>query len=92
MSHAELLQLVEAHDRAANERGASGLAVWAAVVKTEPELASEILQLFATDDAAAKWVSGSSTETECSPARHIAEGRSAYVLLKVRSAAHGFGA
>lgn len=29
MSHAELLQLVEAHDRTANEREASGLAVWA---------------------------------------------------------------
>lgn len=92
MSRAWLLQLVEAHDRSANEREVSGLADWAAVVSTEPELASEILQLFATDAAAAKWVSSSSNETGCSPARHIAEGRSAYVLSKVRSAAHGFGA
>lgn len=92
MSHAELLQFVDAHTRAANEREACGLAVWAAVVKAEPELASEILQLFATDDAAAKWVNGKSHETGCSPARDIAEGRAAYVLSKVRSAAHGFGA
>jgi hypothetical protein len=92
MSHPELLQLVGAQDRTANEREASGLAVWAAVVKAEPELASEILHLFATDAAAAQWVSGATNETGCSPARHIAEGRSAYVLSKVRSAALGFGA
>jgi hypothetical protein len=91
MTHAELLHLVEAYERAAIEFGArSGLAVWAEVVDAEPQLASEILQLFATDDAAARWVTGSSDETGCSPARHIADGRSAQVLSIVRSAAHGF--
>ena len=91
MSHAELLHLVEAYERAEIEFGTrGGLAVWVEVVDAEPELASEILQLFATDDAAARWVAGSSDETGCSPARHIAEGRAAHVLSIVRSAAHGF--
>lgn len=92
MSHAELLQLVEAHDRAANEIEANRLAVWAGLVKAEPELASEILKLFSTEHAAAKWVTGASKDTMSSPARHVAEGRAAYVISRLRSAAHGFGA
>lgn len=90
MSHMELLHQVEAHELAEKKLGDGRLAVWAALVNAEPDLASEILQLFSTDDAAARWVTSSSKEANCSPARQIAEGHAADILSRVRSAAHGF--
>jgi len=47
-------QLVEAYDQSTNEPGAVDLAIRAALMTVEPGLASEILQLFGTNDPAAK--------------------------------------
>jgi hypothetical protein len=90
MSQAELLRLVEEHERAEKRLEASGVAVWDVLVKVEPELASEILQLFSTVDAAARWVVSSPKESAGSPARCVAEGRAGEILSKVRKTAHGF--
>ena len=90
MHHAELSRLVSAFERSEKELEASHLIIWGELVKAEPELASEILQLFSTIHAAARWATSSLKEPGGSPARHAAEGRAAEIMAKVRSAAHGF--
>jgi len=90
MDHPELLRLVEAHERAEKELQVSGLVVWAALEKAEPELAADILRLFSTTDAAARWTASSFSELGGSPARHAAEGRAATVMSSVRKTDHGF--
>jgi predicted kinase len=90
MDHAELLRLVEAHERADMELKAGRIAVWDALVKAEPELASETLQLFSTIEAAAHWVTSSLNECNGSPARRAAEGRAAEIISMVRKTTHGF--
>ena len=92
MSQAELLRLVDEHERAEKRLRASDVAVWEALVKVDPDLAAEILQLFSTSDAAAHWAASSLSEFPGSPARCVAEGRAAEILSKVRRTAHGFGA
>ncbi len=90
MHHQELLRLVEAHERADKELQASDFAVWAALVKAEPELAADILRLFSTADAAARWAASPFSELGGSPARHTAEGRADTIMSSVRKTDHGF--
>lgn len=90
MDHAELRGALRAHERAVREAEASGITVWIALAKAEPELAVEILQLFSTVEAAARWATCSSDELDVSPAQHVAEGRAAEILSRIRKAAHGF--
>jgi hypothetical protein len=90
MDHPELLRLVEAHERAHKEIQISALAVWAALVEAEPELAGEVLRLFGTADAAAQWAASSFSELGDSPARQAAEGHAASILNVVRKTDHGF--
>ena len=89
--HTALTQLVGAYEQLEEELETRRFALWDELAKAEPELASEILQLFSTREAAARWVT-SSTKPKCSPMRHAAEGRAAEVLVRVRRTAHGFGA
>ncbi len=91
MRHTALAQLVEAYEQSEEEHESRRYAIWDELAKAEPELASEILQLFSTREAAARWVT-SSTKSKDSPMRHAAEGRAAEVLAKVRRTAHGFAA
>lgn len=90
MKPAELLRLIEAHEKREHELEASSLSVWAALSDAEPELAREVLQLFSTVNAAAGWVSTSFEGNGNSLAREAAEGRVAEVFERVRRAAHGF--
>lgn len=90
MHHTALAQLVEAYEQSEDELEARRFAIWDELAKAEPELASEILQLFSTREAAARWVT-SSTKSNDSPMRDAAEGRAAEVLVRVRRTAHGFG-
>lgn len=90
MSHAELLRLVEAHEKAEKALEASCFSVWAAFSKEEPALAHEILQLFSSVDAAAQWTATSVKESGMSPAREAAEGRATEIMAKVRKTDHGF--
>ena len=89
MDHSGLLGAIRAHERAVTDVEASGIAVWTELAKAEPELAVEILQLFSTVEAAARWVTSPSDRRD-SPAQYVAEGRAAEVLSMVRKAAHGF--
>jgi hypothetical protein len=90
MIHPELQQLVEAHEQMEMELRASSLVVWAALVKAEPELTTDILRLFSTTDAAARWATSSFAELGSSPARQAAEGRAVTVMSTVRKTDHGF--
>lgn len=89
--HTALARLVEAYERSEEELEARRFAIWDELAKAEPELASEIIQLFSTREAAARWVT-SSTKSKDSPMRHAAEGRAGDVLIRVRRTTHGFGA
>lgn len=91
MRHTALAGLVEAYERAEEELEARRFAIWDELAKAEPELASAILQLFSTREAAARWVT-SSRKSKDSPMRRAAEGRAAEVLVRVQRTAHGFGA
>lgn len=90
MDHPQLRRLVEDHELAERELQASAMAVWAALAEAEPELAKDILRLFGTADAAARWANRSSRELGGSPARHAAEGRAATIMSAVRMTEHGF--
>ena len=90
MEHHQLLQLIEAHERAERQLQDSCLAVWAALMTAEPELAAEILQLFGNEDAAARRASASFRELGSSPARQAAEGRAATIMSTVHKTNHGF--
>ena len=91
MRHTALARLVEGYERSEEELEARRFAIWDELAKAEPQLASEILQLFSTREAAARWVT-SSTKSQDSPMRHAAEGRAAEVLVRVHRTAHGLGA
>lgn len=90
MEHPQLLRLVEAHEQAERQVLDSGLAVWRELVQAEPELAAEILQLFGTQDASARWAAASFRELGGSPAREAAEGRARIVMSRVHATNHGF--
>lgn len=91
MRHTALVGLVEAYERSEEELECRRFAIWDELAKVEPELASELLQLFSTREAAARWVT-SSTLSKDPPMRHVAEGRAAEVMATVQRTAHGFGA
>lgn len=90
MSNSELRVLVDAYERAETVAETSSLAVWRALEKAEPDLATEILQLFSTVEKAADWVTKSHSGLDASPARLISQGRADLVVEVVRKAAHGF--
>jgi hypothetical protein len=90
MDRSELREALSAHARAVRDVEASGIAVWTALAKAEPVLAEEILQLFSTVEAAARWAASSSDILAGSPAQQVAEGRAAEILSRVRQTAHGF--
>jgi hypothetical protein len=90
MDPANLLLLIEAHEKVEQELKASSLTVWAGLSEIEPELAREVLHLFSTVNAAAGWVSTPVGGNGMSPAREAAEGRVAEVFERVRRAAYGF--
>jgi hypothetical protein len=90
MNHPELLRLVEAHELAEKALQASSLAVWVELEKAEPELAADILRLFGTPDAAARWAAASFRELGGSPARRAAEGHAATIMSIVVKTDHGF--
>lgn len=92
MDNSKLLGALGAHERAVREAEVSGIAVWTALAKNNPELAAEILQLFSTIEAATHWATASSGDLGDSPARLVAEGRAAEILTKVRKTAQGFAA
>lgn len=90
MDYSELKDALTAHGRTMRDVETAATAVWAALVKAEPELAAEVLQLFSTVEAAASWATSSSGGPDGSPAQHVAEGRAPEVLSRVRKTAHGF--
>lgn len=90
MDRSDLIDAVKAHERLQREIEASSIIVWNSLAKTEPELAAEILKLFSTVEAAANWLTSRSRNHDGSPAQHVAEGRAAEVLSKVRQTVHGF--
>lgn len=90
MDPAELLRLIEAHEKQEQELEASALSVWAALSDAEPELAREVLQLFSSVNAAARWVSTPFEGNGNSPAREAAQGRVAEIIARVRKTTHGF--
>jgi len=90
MNHPNLLRLLEAHERAERELQVSSLAVWAALVDAEPELAADILRLFSTVEAASRWAASSFRALGGSPARLAAEGRAAEIVSRLHKTDHGF--
>ena len=92
MQHDELSKAVAAEEAKAGDITACRHAVWAALVKAEPELAQHILKLFSNPEAAARWVCADMRGLQSSPARAVAEGRAADVLATVQKSAHGFSA
>lgn len=91
MFNARLAQMVKVYEQLENELIKHRFAVWEELARVEPDLASEVLQLFATRDAAARWASSSGGD-QPSPAKRVGEGDAAEVLAMVRRAAHGFSA
>jgi hypothetical protein len=90
MNHAELLLLIEEHERAEQELEQSRQSIWFALVEAEPELAAAILKLFSTVQAAAHWSASSLEDLGTSPAREVAEGRAAEIMSRVYKTMHGF--
>lgn len=91
MHQKALAGLVEAYEQSELEQKSRRSAIWDELAKAEPELASEILQLFSTPEAAAGWIT-SSMMSKDTPMRQIVEGRAAEVLETVRRVAHGSAA
>jgi hypothetical protein len=89
MDNSELKRALMAHDQAKTDVRSEALAVWEALSRADPELASEIIQLFSTVEAAAAWATSDLDDFAGSPAYQVAEGKSAEVLSRVRKAAHG---
>lgn len=89
MANVKLQQLVD-QERATHEDDAHRHAVWAALASVEPALADEILALFSTVDAAARWVTTPSSEKHGSPAKRVAAGQVADLRAALRKTAHGF--
>jgi hypothetical protein len=89
VDHSELLGAIRAHERAVREVEVSGIAVWTSLAKAQPELAAEILQLFSSVEAAARWATTSSGDLDGSPALRVAEGRVAEILSRVRKTTYG---
>ena len=92
MQHDELLKAVVAEEAKAGDITAHRHAVWSALVQAEPELARHILELFSNPESAARWVCADLGSLQSSPARAVADGRAADVLVTVQKAAHGFSA
>lgn len=90
MKHPELERLVAAHEEAEKGLRESSLVIWNALVKAEPELAADILGLFSTPEAAARFVTLPFRGLKGSPARHAAEGRAEEIMSVVRKSDHGF--
>ena len=92
MTDTQLSRLIAAYEQLATELHSHRLEVWDELVRVAPEVASEILDLFTTRDAAAIWVTASRNEAQASPAKLIVEGNLADVVARIRRAAHGFSA
>ena len=90
MDSSELKHALNAHDEAKRIARLEALAVWQALSRADPELATEIISLFSTVEAAAAWATSDLDHIDGSPAHQVAEGKSAEVLARVRKAAHGF--
>ena len=89
MTHPELLRLVEAHEKLERELLASGLSIWKVLADAEPQFAKEILALFPSTEAAAKWTASPQRRLGTSPARLAAEGRAEAAAQSVLRALHG---
>ena len=89
LNYTELKDALRAHDQAMRDVESRAIAVWTALAKAEPELAAEILHLFPTAEASANWATTPSEDLHGSPAQHVAEGRAADILSRVRKTAHG---
>ncbi|WP_290594905.1 hypothetical protein [Arenimonas sp. SCN 70-307] len=92
MENLELKNALKAYDQAKSDARVRSIAVWEALVRADPEIAEEILRLFATVEAAADWATSDLSGVDRSPAHQVAEGRSAEVLIRLRRATHGFSA
>ena len=92
MSETQLLRLIETYEHLATELHSHRLEVWDELVRVAPEVASEILDLFTTRDAAAIWATASLKGAQVSPAKLIVEGNLADVMARIQRAAHGFSA
>ena len=90
MDYTDLKIALRMHAQTTNLLELGAIAVWTALTKLEPVLAAEILQLFASAEAAANWVTTPSGDMEASPAQLVAEGQAAEVLANLRRAAQGF--
>lgn len=90
MSHVELQKLLNHQLQTPAEADSYRRAVWVALASAEPELAAEILGLFATVDAAAVWVTTPSTDAQTSPAQRIVAGQAEQIREALRKTAHGF--
>lgn len=90
MESSKLLRLVEEHEKLEQQLEVSGRLVWDAFAEVEPSLAREILSLFSTSDAAAKWVASPFREFGHSPAREACEGRTTDLMSRVLQTMHGF--
>lgn len=90
MSNPELKHALRAHEQAIRNVKSEALAVWEALSRADPELATEIVQFCSDVEAAADWATSDLDDFNGSPAHQIAEGRTAEVLARLRKAVHGF--
>ena len=74
------------------EVGSFRLAVWDELARVEPQLASEVLRLLSTREAAALWVTSSRRDSRPSPARQVVEGEVEDVVTRLQRSAHGLSA
>ena len=92
MSDIQLSRLIDAYEQLATDLHSRRLEVWDELARVAPEVASEILDLFANRDAAAIWVTKSRDGVQASPAKLVVEGNMTEVVARIRRAAHGFAA
>lgn len=92
MSNTRLSDLLLTLEQKENEISSFRLAVWDELERDQPQIASEILSLLSTREAAALWVTSSRLGSLPSPARLIVEGEVENVLTRLLKTAHGFSA
>jgi hypothetical protein len=90
MDTRELKDALKAYHQARKAVRSEALAVWEALTRADPELASEVMQLFSSVEAAAVWATSDLDDFGGSPADEVADGKSAEVLARLRKTAHGF--
>lgn len=91
MSNARLFELLATMEQMEKEMNSMRLAVWDELERVQPQVASEVLSLFTTREAAALWVT-SSRNGHPSPARRFVDGNVEELVTNLRRAVHGISA